>query len=350
MSDEELRETVERVGAGFDLGEYEVEAYLAVLRHGELTASALAERTEIPQPRVYDTVRSLGERGLVELRESRPMKVVAIDPEEAFASLQSDFAEMVDALEDAYTAPTREAEAVSLVKSRSTILRYLEDVVADAEFELVCSLTPNLLERFADDLAAARERGVSIDLVVTPSVDAPDPEAFDYGRVATTARGRRGVTTPVIAVADGVYSVYATQDAVRDDDEKYGVIFNRSALGFLVSGFFGTVIWSTANTQLHEDDSDVPLPRTYASVRRCVKDVRGMDDVYATVHGSDVLTGTQRVDSGRVVETHFEDTEQVATLVLATNSGRVSVGGRVAAHEDVEAHEITLARNAPPDA
>ena len=351
MSDEGLRETVERVGAGFDLGEYEIEAYLAVLRHGELTASELAERTDIPQPRVYDTARSLGERGLVELRESRPMKVVAIDPEEAFEGLRTEFTEMVGALEDAYTAPARDAEAVTLVKSRSTILRYVEDVVASAEFELVCSLTPALLERFADDLAAAKERGVSIDLVVTPSADAPDPGAFDYDRVATTARGRRGITTPVVVVADGVYSVYATQNAVRDDPEKYGVIFNRSALGFLVSGFFGTVIWTTADTRLYEDDASMPLPRSYASVRRAVKDLRELDgDVYATVRGRDVLTGDQRVARGRVAETNFEESEQVAAFVLEADGSRVSVGGRVAAHEDIEAHEITLARDAPPDA
>ncbi|MFB6268554.1 MAG: HTH-type sugar sensing transcriptional regulator TrmB [Halobacterium sp.] len=350
MSDENLRETVQRVGAGFDLGEYEIEAYLTVLRHGELTASDVADRTDIPQPRVYDTVRSLSDRGLVELRESRPMKVVAIDPEEAFADLQSEFAEMVASLEDAYTTPTRETEAVSLVKSRSTILRYFGDVIEDAEFELVCSLTPGLLERFEDELAAARDRGVSVDLVVTPTADAPDPEEFDYGAVATTARGRRGITTPVVAVADGQYSVYATQGAVRDDPEKYGVIFNRSALGFLVSGFFGTVIWSTANDSLHETEAAaVDLPRTYASIRRCVKDVQALDgDVYAAVDGRDVLTGEQRTDRGEVVETRLEATEQVATIVLDTDSGRVEVGGRLAAYEDVEAHEITLARSEPP--
>lgn len=350
MSDEDLRETVERVGAGFDLGEYEIEAYLTVLRHGELTASEVADRTDIPQPRVYDTVRSLNDRGLVELRESRPMKVVAIEPEEAFADLRSEFTEMVAALEDEYTTPTRDTEAVSLVKSRSTILRYFGDVIEDAEFELVCSVTPALLDRFEEELAAARDRGVSVDLVVTPTSEAPDPAEFDYDRVATTARGRRGITTPVVAVADGQHSVYATQGAVRDDPEKYGVIFNRSALGFLVSGFFGTVIWSTANDRLHETDAPaVDLPRTYASIRRCVKDVRALDgDVYAAVEGRDVLTGDHRAERGRVAETRFEETEQVATIVLETDAGRVEVGGRVAAYEDVEAHEITLARGEPP--
>lgn len=351
MSDEDLRGTVERVGRGFDLGEYEVEAYLTVLRHGELTASDIADRTDIPQPRVYDTVRSLGDRGLVELRESRPMKVVALDPEEAFASLREDFTEMVGALEAEYTKPARETEAVSLVKSRSTIVRYFGEVIEAAEFELVCSLTPSLLERFADDLAAAKDRGVSVDVVVTPARDAPDPEEFDYSRATTTARGRRGITTPVIAVADGHYSVYATQDAVRDDSERYGVIFDRSALGFLVSGFFGTVIWSTATETLHEPDDGVELPRTYASIRRCVRDLQSVDgDIYATVSGRDVLTGDDRRVAGRIVETRFEETGEVATIVVdSEEAGRVEVGGRVAALEDVEAHEIAVGRSEPPE-
>lgn len=148
---DDLRGTLDRVGDRFNLGEYEIDAYLAVLEHGELTASDIADRTDIPQPRVYDTVRSLSDRGLVELRESRPMKIVAVDPDDAFGDLQSSFTEMVDELEARYTAPTRETEAVSLVKSRSTILRYLEEVIAGAEYELALSLTPGLLRRFRDE-------------------------------------------------------------------------------------------------------------------------------------------------------------------------------------------------------
>jgi len=121
------------------------------------------------------------------------------------------------------------------VKSRSTILRYLEEVIDGAEFELALSLTPDLLTRFEAELRDAIETGVSVDLIVTPASEAPDPAEFAYGEVASTARARRGITTPVVAVADGSYSVYATQDALRDDQDRYGVIFNRSALGFLVS-------------------------------------------------------------------------------------------------------------------
>ncbi|MFC5135115.1 MULTISPECIES: HTH-type sugar sensing transcriptional regulator TrmB [Haloferacaceae] len=347
---DDLRATLDHVGDRFNLGEYEIDAYLAVLEHGELTASEIADRTEIPQPRVYDTVRSLADRGLVELRESRPMKIVAVDPDDAFDELRSSFTEMVDELEARYTAPTRETEAVSLVKSRSTILRYLEEVITGAEYELAVSLTPDLLRRFREELKRKVENGVSVELLVTPTSRAPDPEEFDYLDVATIARARRGITTPVLAVGDGEYSVYATQDALRDDRERYGVIFNRSALGFLVSGFFGTVLWTTAET-LASNGKARPFPRRYASIRRAVKDVREFDGdrFYATVEGRDIETGRSVTVRGRVVDVAFEDTEEVASLVVETDDGPVEIGGRVAALEDVEGQVIVIGRDEPPE-
>jgi sugar-specific transcriptional regulator TrmB len=345
---DELRSTMERVGERFNLGEYEIDAYLAVLEHGQLTASEIADSTDIPQPRVYDTVRSLSDRGLVELRESRPMKVVAVDPQDAFGDIRTSLTEMVEELEARYTAPARDTEAVSLVKSRSTILRYIEEVIHSAEFELVLSLTPDLLRRFREDLSAATDDGVSIDLLVAPASRAPDPAEFDYLDVATIARARRGITTPVLAVADGEYSIYATQDALRDDRDRYGVIFNRSALGFLVSGFFGTVLWTTAET-LATDGKTRPFPRRYASIRRAVKDIRELDgEFYATVEGRDVETGATIVIEGKVLETAFEDTEEVASLVVETEDGPVDVGGLVAALEDIEGQEILIGRDEPP--
>ena len=346
---DDLRATLDYVGDRFNLGEYEIDAYLAVLEHGELTASDIADRTDIPQPRVYDTVRSLSDRGLVELRESRPMKIVAVDPTEAFGELQSSFTEMVDELEARYTAPTRETEAVSLVKSRSTILRYIEEVITGAEYELAVSLTPDLLRRFREELARQVASGVSVELLVTPAARAPDPDRFDYSEVATIARARRGITTPVLAVGDGEYSVYATQDALRDDRERYGVIFNRSALGFLVSGFFGTVLWTTAET-LADDGRERPFPRRYASIRRAVKDVRELDgEFYAAVEGRNIETGAPVTVRGRVVDVAFEDTEEVASLVIETETGRVEIGGRVAALEDVEGQTIVLGRESIPE-
>jgi len=348
MASDDLEAALDQVISRFNLGEYEITAYLAVLQHGELTAAEIAERTDIPQPRVYDTVRSLGEVGLVELKESRPMKVLAIDPREAFGDIQSSLDDLVEDLSARYTAPAREPEAVSLVKSRPTILRYLEDIIDAAEYELMLSLTPSLLERFETTLKARNEAGIATEILVSPASEAPSPDAFDYSAVATTVKGRRGITTPVIAVADGNYSMYATRESVRGAKDRYGVIFNRSELGFLISGFLNTVLWTTADTIVSES-LDLPFPRRYGTIRRCISDLTTLEgEFYATIEGRDVESGDHWVVEGRVAEASVGSNREVATLVVETPDGPVDVGGQVAAYEDIEAYEIRVGRDEPP--
>lgn len=348
MTSEDPRDVLERVGARFDFTEYEAEAYLAVLEHGRVTAAELADLTSIPQPRVYDTVRSLADRNLVDLHESRPMEVVAIDPREAFADVRTSLDDLEDALERAYAAPAPGGEAVTLVKSRSTIVRNLRDTVEAADYELLLSLTPDLLAAFEDEIREARARGVAIDLLLSPAAEVPDPEDYDYAAVATTARARRGVTTPVVAVADGRHSVYATREALRANQDRYGVVFNRSELGFLVTGFLLTAVWSSAES-LVEDAVRRPFPRRYATVRRCITELAAAEgEFYAAIRGRDVVTGDSRTVRGRVADRSVGTAHETAALVLDTEDGRVEVGGQAAALEDVEAHEIVVDRGSVP--
>jgi hypothetical protein len=78
-----------------------------------------------------------------------------------------------------------------------------------------------------------------------------------------------------------------------------------------------------------------------------VKD-HGDEVFYATVEGRDIETGESVTVRGRVVDLAFEDTEEVASLVVETDTGRVEIGGRVAALEDVEGQEIVIGRDEPP--
>ncbi|WP_276249259.1 HTH-type sugar sensing transcriptional regulator TrmB [Haloarcula rara] len=350
MSSDDLEAALDGLVSRFNLGEYEITAYLAVLQHGELTASEIADRTDIPQPRVYDTVRSLGDVGLVELKESRPMKVLALDPRSAFGDIQDSLDNLVSDLSARYTAPAREPEAVSLVKSRPTILRYLADIIDAAEYELLLSLTPDLLSRFEENLRRRRAAGIATEILLSPAADAPEPAEFDYDAVATTVKGRRGITTPVVAVADGDYSMYATRESVRGNNDRYGVIFNRTELGFLVSGFLNTVLWTTAEP-IATDDSERSFPRRYGTIRRCISDLAALEGAFhATIEGRDVQSGEHWVVEGRVGEVSFGPNREVATLVVETEDGPVDVGGQVAAYEDIEAYEIRVGRGDPPGA
>ncbi|MXR50915.1 TrmB family transcriptional regulator [Halovenus sp. WSH3] len=349
MSRDALERELAAVGERFNFGEYETEAYLTILEHGDLTAAELAERTDIPQPRVYDTVRSLADSGLVELHESRPMRVIAIDPEDSFRDVRSTLDDLVSGLSERYVTPAREEEVVSLVKSRQTILRYIEEVISEAEYELVLALTPTLLGRYEELLERRREAGVTIELLVAPAAEIPDPEEYDYSRVATTARSRRGVTTPVVAVADGEYSVYKPQDDAGNGEDRYGVIFNRSELGFLVSGFLNTVVWSSGTT-LADSRDDRPFPRRYATMRRCVGDLLDRDErFYATVRGRAVESGDHRTVAGEIVDVSVGSNRETAAITVDTGETVVDVGGRLAALEDIEAYELAVGLEQPPE-
>ncbi|MEF8827179.1 MAG: TrmB family transcriptional regulator [Halapricum sp.] len=348
MSSDDLLSSLEHIAERLDFGEYEAKAYLTILEHGELTAAEIAEYTDIPQPRVYDTVRSLSDSGLVELQESRPMKVLAIDPDEAFADYRDSLTTLVEGLGDRYTKPAREAEGVSLVKSRPTMLRYLDDVIESAEYELMLSLTPDLLNRFHETLTDIHADGVAVEILLSPASAVPSPDQFDYLEVASTVRTRRGVTTPIVAVADGEYAMYATREGIQGAEDRYGVIFNRSELGFLLSGFLNTVLWSTAETVVDEPESS-GFPRKYGTIRRCVSDLTVLEGTfYTSIDGRDVETGEHTLVEGKVVDVRSTTNQTTASLVVDTGETEIVVGGQVAALEDVEAHEITIGRDGPP--
>ncbi|GAB3324765.1 TrmB family transcriptional regulator [Haloplanus rallus] len=345
MPSDELRSSLTSLDDRFDFGEYEIETYLAVLEHGKLSAGEIADLTDVPQSRVYDTARALAEDGLVEIHETRPMQVVAVDPTESLAGFRSALDDLISALQRQYTEPARDTEAISLVKSKSTILRYLSEILESAEYELLASLSPELVGQFETTLREQREAGIATELLVSPASDVPDPSEFPYTELASTTRERRGVTTPIVAVADGERSVYTTREALADDGDRYGIIFNRSDLGFLVSAFLETVIW-TSGRPLATANTTTEFPRQYGTIRRCVEDLQAADggDLYAAVWGRDVVTGDDRRVTGRVVEVTLEGGYERAALTVDAGDELIEVGGRAAALEDVEAEEIHVGR------
>lgn len=345
MTDESLRELVETLGDGLDFGEYELAVYLAVLEQGELSTTELPDYADVPKTRVYDTARDLERRGLVEIHEDRPMKVRAVDPGEVFGRMQSSLDDLVDELDERFVEPGWTTEAVSLVTSRRSILRHLDTVIDAAEFELSLALPPGLLDRVEPKLRDRIDAGVHVNLLLSPATDAPSGDDYPYSEIASVVRARRGVTTPVVAVADGELSVYATREAVEGTESRYGVIFNRSMLGFLVYGFYSSLLWSTSAERYGQQESK-PFPRQYASIRRCVKDLQRTSGPFLiTVEGRDVVTGDPREVQGRVVDTTLDMGEGVASLVVETDDERVTVGGRVAAYEDIEGHRAVVARD-----
>jgi len=86
MSERSLYVSLEEFG----LSEYEVRAYLSMLKRNMASASDIAYYASIPRSKVYPILQKLERKGLVVLSKSKPIKGTAVHPESAFDDLIQD--------------------------------------------------------------------------------------------------------------------------------------------------------------------------------------------------------------------------------------------------------------------
>ncbi|MFY4814657.1 TrmB family transcriptional regulator [Haloarcula sp. AONF1] len=83
------------------LKEYEAKCFVGLSRMSSGTAKGLSEVTEVPRTRVYDAVRILEAKGLVEVQHSSPQQFRAVPLSEATETLRDQYEERVERLQSA---------------------------------------------------------------------------------------------------------------------------------------------------------------------------------------------------------------------------------------------------------
>ncbi len=76
---ENTRATLHEMG----LNAYEIDAYIALLEGGEMTAMEISEKAQVPYSKIYEVLNSLKEKGWIKSGESRPTKYFPVPPLEA---------------------------------------------------------------------------------------------------------------------------------------------------------------------------------------------------------------------------------------------------------------------------
>ncbi len=84
----------------FGLNLYEVKLWAAILSRGVSTAGELSDIADVPRSRTYDVLESLERKGFVIVKPEKPIKYLAIPPEEVLdrvhSKIQSDLANHSD--------------------------------------------------------------------------------------------------------------------------------------------------------------------------------------------------------------------------------------------------------------
>ena len=86
------------------LKEYEARCFVALARLPKGTAKEISDISEVPRTRVYDAIRVLETKGLVEIQHSKPQQFRAVPIEEAAETLRQEYESRTDTLVEALAA------------------------------------------------------------------------------------------------------------------------------------------------------------------------------------------------------------------------------------------------------
>lgn len=200
------QETLDALG-DVGLNMYERKIYSALLSRGVSTAGELSEMTGVPRSRAYDVLESLADKGFSILKPSKPMKYVAVPPEEAMENAKDlhreemkDNIQRIEKFKDSEAVEelkTLYDEGVDLVdpasmsgalKGRYTVYQHLGNMIKDSESEIKIMTTAkglrDLHENHYDVLEEAADKGVEIKIMA--HLDEQADEAYNnLGQVAS---------------------------------------------------------------------------------------------------------------------------------------------------------------------
>ena len=127
----------------FRFSDYEIRVLLCLIQEGELTASEISERSGVPRTSVYDVIRSLESRGLVE-SYGKPRKFRAMSAERLVEIFSAKLKERLDILSSSLREieKKRKKEVVEIVRGE-VAYRLIEEILSKSKEIRVYALSLN---------------------------------------------------------------------------------------------------------------------------------------------------------------------------------------------------------------
>ncbi|MFH1668531.1 MAG: helix-turn-helix domain-containing protein [Candidatus Woesearchaeota archaeon] len=200
----------------FSLNLYEVKIWTALLSRGVSTAGELSDIANVPRSRSYDVLESLEKKGFAITKLGKPIKYIAVPPEEVLERVKKNMKEEADekvkrldelkGTEVVNELSTLHTQGIDLVepsdlsgslKGRHNLYNHLELTIRNAEKSVSIMTTSQGLIRKIEGLKPTfekiKKRGVKIR-IAAPLTKECSGAIKDLGDVAelrhTTAKGR----------------------------------------------------------------------------------------------------------------------------------------------------------------
>jgi len=170
-------EFLSRLRKIFDLNLYEVKVWTALLSRGVSTAGELSSISDVPRSRTYDILESLEKKGFIIMRLGKPIKFVALKPEEVVERVKKNLIrdaqekskrleqlkgdDVLKELTNLFTSGIKYVEPADLsgsLRGMHNIYNHLDMMVRDAEKSIIIVTTAEGLNRKLEALMPSFER------------------------------------------------------------------------------------------------------------------------------------------------------------------------------------------------
>jgi sugar-specific transcriptional regulator TrmB len=156
-----------------DLGfsQYEARTYAGMIGREPMTGYAVAKETKVPQPKVYETLGRLVDRGVVVQVSGAPARFVALPAARVLSQLEASFRQRLSTAElEIARMGQAELDAPAMrpyneATSWISIAAAAKQLLGQAETRIYISAHSKHITAFRDEIGAADTRGVRIDLL-----------------------------------------------------------------------------------------------------------------------------------------------------------------------------------------
>ena len=229
----ELIEKLKDIG----LNTYEAKVYIALLKKYPATGYEVAKLANIPQSRVYDTLKILEEKNIVISTNVKPINYTPIKPKQLTSRIQKKIESTIKYL-DKHLPEVKEDynEPIITITGKQSIQDKVSEVIKNAKREIYMEVWSQDYKIFEQDLLNAYNRNVEIRIVGYDNFQSRFGLVFNhaFGRDIELSLGGRMI---IISVDDNE-GIVGKISSLKNDVSGANIIWTRNkGIVFIIKEF-----------------------------------------------------------------------------------------------------------------
>ncbi|MEK6903535.1 MAG: helix-turn-helix domain-containing protein [Nanoarchaeota archaeon] len=258
---------LKKLRQSFDLNIYEVKIWTALLSRGIATAGELSDISQVPRSRSYDVLETLEKKNFVIMKLGKPIKYIAVKPEEIVVRLKNHMQDQTDErvdsldrvrgepifeeLQQLYNQGIQKIDPHSLagsLKGRDTVYSHLRTLFDSAKKSVSIVTTEQGLlrkaKRYRTLFLKLAERGVKIR-IAAPMQDATLRHLVELKKIAQLKK-TDALPGRFVIIDDEQVLFMVSDDQQTHENYDTGVWVNTPYFAKALSTLFNTT-WNTLN-------------------------------------------------------------------------------------------------------